>query len=1349
MSQHPSVLSPHKNDTTARWQKGQVLYDLFEARCRAFTETGQGAHPALEVDGAVLGYGDLRAKVSAYAETLQVFGLRSSHRVGLLLDRTIESYCVMLAVVKLGATYVPLDIKFPTDRLRYICQDADISSLIVVEGATGLVSDIGLPTFSVSAISAAVDAGSSAPPRNNDEPDADLIEQEKNTPSDSLAYIIYTSGSTGWPKGVAVNQSSICNFVAVAAEVYGYTPDDRVYQGLTFAFDFSVEEFWVPLIAGATLVASPSNVQLVGQALEEFLNELNVTAMCCVPTLLATLENDVPSLRLLLVSGEACPQDLVTRWHRPGCRILNAYGPTEATVTATWTQLQPDLKVTIGVPLPTYTICILEPDKAGLVREGEPGEIAIGGIGLAVGYVNRPELTDEKFIPDFLDLPNNPSRRLYRTGDMGRINANGEVEYLGRIDTQVKIKGYRIELSEIEEVLLQIDGIAQAVVTVLQPNGANKELAAYYTAFSEHETPSPKAIFEELKARLPAYMVPAFLEPVEEIPLLPSQKADRKALPAPKFKRVTTSSQPFAAPETEDQRLISDALAQVLSLEQTSIDDHVFDDLGLDSLRAAEFISNLTAGLPTRRISITDIYLAPTVRKLSQTILARHDATAPTAKAKPVRRASRTSHALCGTLQTLTYLLVSMGYLWLAITGFLWVSQTDHVIDVAGRSFVFVLVAFALLTTVPIATKWCLIGRWRKQNIPLWSLSYFRFWLVRFLVEGNPLAAFRGSPVFNCYLRLLGAQIGDNALILCKSFPFCTDLISIGHGTVIRKHTHLTGYRAEGGYLRIGKIQIGDDVTVGAGSVVDIDTEIGDRAQLGHASGLLEGQRIPDGSRYHGSPAIETTVDFSHVKVHHPSKMRRFLYGSFQLASALALSVIIFAAGILILKNIFGFDPATWGTQTISISFAGLLWIAVISLVAFAVFSMTALLVHVGVPRALAPMLKPGKYHSLYGPYYFAAQLMAAFSNMRSFHILFGDSSYAVPYLQVLGIRQPDVLQTGSNFGTSMSQDMPSVCEIGSGTMVSDDLVFVNFEYSGGSFRVGETKLGRHNFLGNNVFFPTKANVHDNCLLASKVMLPIDGEACANTGLLGSPCFEIPRSARSDQTFDPVPSTPEGFARLRKKNLYNLRTMALYLFCNWLALFVGVTASYTALSAFQTIDVTALISSAFAFMSGAGAVYIAQEKLSLGSTHLKPQSCTIHDKAFWWVERHWKLCETPFKYVFRGTPLRPWIHRFLGVEMGRRVFDDGSFITEKTLTRIGDDTCINAEASVQAHSLEDGLFKSDYITIKDACSIGPMAYVHYGVVMEQNTSVSSDSFVMKGTKTKSCSVWAGNPAEAM
>ncbi len=360
---------------------------------------------------------------------------------------------------------MPLDPAFPADRITFIASDASLRLLITSRAFASVAGDC-CPLLMIDETQKLLEAEAAERPHFSQTADA-------------LCYIIYTSGTTGRPKGVAVNHSSICRFIADCTPIYGVQASDRVYQGMTLAFDFSIEEIWPTFAVGATLVAGPNDHSRFGVGLNDFLINQSVTVLCSVPTLLATLERDVPSLRLLLVGGEACPLDLVNRWSRFGRRMLNTYGPTEATVTATWGELRPDKPVTIGRPMPAATIHILD-EVLNHVARGEEGEICIGGACVAVGYVNRPELTAERFVPD--TFSNAPGAKLYRTGDLGRINESGEIEYLGRIDAQIKIRGYRIELDEIEAVLREDAGVAHAAVALVQNEGNVAELAGYVVA---------------------------------------------------------------------------------------------------------------------------------------------------------------------------------------------------------------------------------------------------------------------------------------------------------------------------------------------------------------------------------------------------------------------------------------------------------------------------------------------------------------------------------------------------------------------------------------------------------------------------------------------------------------------------------------------------------------------------------------------------------------------------------------------------------------------------------------------------------------------------------------------------
>ncbi|HYA51223.1 MAG TPA: non-ribosomal peptide synthetase, partial [Streptosporangiaceae bacterium] len=606
------VLTSTGYDNAARWREGDRLEWLFERRCDWLRRQGRGRHLAVDAMDGTLSYLGLDARANQLARFLVRQGVRPGDRVGLLSDRAVDGYLGMLAVLKARAAYVPLDPAYPPDRLSYIAADAGVRMVL----SRSHLAQRAAPLAGMARLLYLDEAIGQIARQSWDR----LGAGEVGEPADGLCYIIYTSGSTGRPKGVAIEHASICNFVRVAAEVYGMRPGDRVYQGMTIAFDFSVEEIWVPWMTGATLVPKPDGARVLGRELHAFLRDRQVTAMCCVPTLLATLDEDLPGLRFLLVSGEPCPQDLVARWHRPGRRFLDVYGPTEATVTATWTVVHPGRPVTIGVPLPTYSVVVLDPDGGRALPPGEMGEIGIAGIGLARGYVGRPELTERAFVPDFLGIPNNPGGRIYRTGDLGRVNDEGEIEHRGRIDTQVKIRGYRIELTEIESVLLRVPGIAQAVVSTYQPAPDVVELAAFYS--TRRDTPAVDAgrVYAELRERLPAYMVPAYLEQLPAIPVLPSGKADRRSLPAPSGPRHLSARGGHVAPTTGTERALAEVLATVLAVDQVSADGHFFNDLGASSLLMAMFSAAVRARGDLPPVSMKDIYLHPTVRLLAAAI---------------------------------------------------------------------------------------------------------------------------------------------------------------------------------------------------------------------------------------------------------------------------------------------------------------------------------------------------------------------------------------------------------------------------------------------------------------------------------------------------------------------------------------------------------------------------------------------------------------------------------------------------------------------------------------------------------------------------------------------------------
>lgn len=405
------------------------------------------------------------------------------------------------------------------------------------------------------------------------------------------------------------------------------------------------------------------------------------------------------------------------------------------------------------------------------------------------------------------------------------------------------------------------------------------------------------------------------------------------------------------------------------------------------------------------------------------------------------------------------------------------------------------------------------------------------------------------------------------------------------------------------------------------------------------------------------------------------------------------------------------------------------------------------LLAAVAIPRLLRRLLKPGRTYSLYGLHHLIQMFVSRSSNSRLLNLVFGDSSAIVYYIRAIGWNLNTVEQTGSNFGTNQQHDNPLLCEIGSGTMVSDGLSMINMHKSASAFQLEVTRLGERNYLGNNIYYPPDGRTGANCLLGTKVMIPIDGPWRENVGLLGSPAIEIPRMVERDKALIGALSKGERHERIARKNRHNGLTVALLLASQWVILLLLMILWDRALNYCTEWGATALFVAMVLTTAIAIPLYLLLERASLGFKRLKPHVATIYDPSFWSHERHWKLSDSPIVGLFSGTPFRPMILRLLGVKVGRRVYDGGSIITERSLVEIGDNATLNEGCVIQAHSLEEGAFKSDYIVIDKGATLGPSAFIHYGVTVGSGAVVDADSFVMKGEMIEPCTAWRGNPAK--
>lgn len=807
---------------------------------------------------------------------------------------------------------------------------------------------------------------------------------------------------------------------------------------------------------------------------------------------------------------------------------------------------------------------------------------------------------------------------------------------------------------------------------------------------------------------------------------------------------------------TDIARKLAEVLAEVVPAEGVSATSHFFTDLGANSLVMAQFCARVRKRPDLPSVSMRDIYRHPTIQSLAAAVA---DAAPPavdsppptqeqTRVASPTRKASSRTrdYVLCGTLQLLAFLAYSFVTGLVAARGYEWVATGTDLADIYLRSVLFGGIGFVVVCTFPIAAKWILIGRWKPREFPVWSLTYVRFWIVKALLHANPVRFFNGNPLYVLYLRALGARIGKGVTILSHSIPVCTDLLTIGAGTVIRKDSFLLCYRAHAGHIQTGRITLGRNVFIGEKTVLDIDTSMGDGAQLGHASALYRGQVVPDGERRHGSPAEPTEIDYVRVGPARCDTSRRFRFGLATLLQLFLLYLPLTVGGTYML---FREVPALGERSeagTAGLTSSALLTDALlVSAVLFFGFVVVGLAVVCTVPRLLSLAVKPDEVYPLYGFHYAVHRAIAGMTNLKFFTWLFGDSSYIVHYLRGLGYDLSRVEQTGSNFGTEVRHETPYLISVGSGTMVADGLSIVNADFSNTSFRVSRASIGTQNFLGNNIAYPAGARTGDNCLLATKVMIPLDGEIREGVGLLGSPCFEIPRSVERDSRFDHLRTGEELHRSLAAKNRYNLRSMVFFLLVRWLHTFVLTALGLASIGLYGLLG-HAVIAAYLALTLGFTALYfVLVERCVASFRALRPRLCSIYDPYFWWHERLWKV---PDEYldVFNGTPFKNVIWRLLGVRIGSRVFDDGCYMTERTLTTVGDDCTLNAGSKIQCHSQEDGTFKSDRTTLGARCTLGVGTHVHYGVTMGDGAVMAPDSFLMKGEEVPPNAQWGGNPA---
>jgi amino acid adenylation domain-containing protein len=629
------------NDTKRDYPENKCFHQLFEAQVQktpdAIALNARSAN-ALIFDDEQLSYKELNIHSNQLAHYLKKLGVVPDVLVGICLEPTLEMIVTLLGILKAGGAYLPLDPSLPQERLDFMLEDAQVSVLLTQEKLILHFEDFSNPIICI------------------DKDWATITQHSQENPTscvtlDNLAYVIYTSGSTGKPKGVLLQHRGLSNLAASQIEVFNIQPSNHILQFASLSFDASIFEIVMALQTGATLYLANKESLLPGQPLLQLLREKAITHVTLPPAVLAVLPTEsLPALQTIICAGESCTDDIVKRWWNSQRRFFNAYGPTEATVWSTVAEISTmSEKPPIGRPIANTQIYILDkylqPLPIGII-----GELYISGEGLAQGYLNRPELTIEKFIPN--PFSDKKGARLYKTGDLARYRTDGNIEFLGRIDNQVKIRGFRIELSEIETVLSQHQSVQKAVVIVKENVSGDKYLVAYIVPNIETQRQSLQrgatalggfadlkqvaweppqraaSIFTSLlrkflKEKLPEYMIPKAFVILDSLPLTVNGKVDRYVLTALNTPTSHSIDKAFIAPRTPTESTLAKIWAEVLNIEGVGIYDNFFD-LGGNSLLTVQLMKQIYKHFE-RELPLSSLFLNPTIESLATALSSKAD----------------------------------------------------------------------------------------------------------------------------------------------------------------------------------------------------------------------------------------------------------------------------------------------------------------------------------------------------------------------------------------------------------------------------------------------------------------------------------------------------------------------------------------------------------------------------------------------------------------------------------------------------------------------------------------------------------------------------------------------------
>ena len=1320
----PASLSVLRGPVRPDLLRDELLAEIFASSVAAAPQA-----VAMSTMERKLTYAHVDHEATALARGLILRGIGPGDVVGLWGPRGPELLISQIAIAKTGAAWLPFDADAPVDRIETCLIDAEAKGLLTSEAFA--VKARGGVTAPILTEADLIDAS-----------DTTAVDARKNgaTP-DHPAYMIYTSGSTGTPKGIVITGRNICHYLRSANETYKIGKSDIVFQGASVAFDLSMEEIWIPYLVGATLFVATPQVMGEAEALPEILEEIGVTVLDTVPTLLSLMPRDIATLRVIILGGEACPPAIANRWCKPGRTIFNSYGPTEATVVATVAEVQPDEPVTIGGPIANYS-CYVADEANNLLERGVEGELLIGGPGVARGYLKRDALTAEKFIANPFDHTRTDPV-LYRSGDAVAMMADGKIAFHGRIDDQVKIRGFRVELGEIESKLADMPGVNQAAVVLRNDDGLD-QLVAFLVA-EKGVTLDPKTIRADLRASLPAYMAPARYETRDVLPRLSSGKVNRNALKK-ELLTAPVSSEEQEEPQTETEAILLDAAKKVMPPQPMPFDADFFIDLGGHSLLAARFVSLVRQTPALAGITLQDMYSARTLRAIAA-LLDEKSSLAGAPKDLSFTPPPLLRRFLCGLAQAvvLPFLLAISTAQWLGIfVSYMLLTDTDASIWQEIASLLGVYVIVNIVTVIlAIATKWLVIGRFKPGRYPIWGVYYFRVWLVQRALNLTHIKWFQGSPLMRVYLQALGAKVGDDTNISEVEIG-AIDLVSIGAGTTMGSKVKLSNVTFEGAEMIVGPIEIGPDCCIGSSCVIEDHVVLEEGAELRDLTAVSPHNRVAAWEIWDGSPGRcigsvdkESLRPFAEVG-QGKRALQTFLY-----------SVLLLAIPPVGLLPLF---PAFWVFDRIDEALglaatSQMLYMAAIPIMAWpTAFVMVLVTVaFIAVVRwTVLPTVREGVY-SVFSWFYMRKWAVALATEVTLETL---SSLYATVYMRAWYRLMGAKIGKDSEISTNLAGRYDLI-EIGDKCFIADEVILGDEEVRRGWMRLEKLRTGSRVFIGNDGVLPPGSDIPDGALIGIKSKPPANDEISPGDTWFGSPPIKLPVRQKFDGggstwTYEAPPW--KKFARAVFEAVHiSLPTMLFITFGTWAIEWFGPAMLEGAYGKVFWM----FVASSTLIAAVMTAIVIGVKWATMG--RYEPVTKPMWS---WWAMRteavavlYWGLAGKVMLDHLRGTPFLPWLLRLFGAKFGKGCVLDMTDITEFDCIEVGDFCNLNSLCALQTHLYEDRVMKVGRVKLGSGVTVGAGSTVLYDTHVGDFARLGPLTIVMKGESIPAHTEWSGAPAQ--